>query len=339
MRLAKRELAAQMSAAAGFTRVLELAPKRRVLMILNYHRVGNAQETPFDSGTFSCTAEQLDSQIEYLKRHFQIATLEETLEMVSGRVGLSEPAVLITFDDGYIDHYQLVFPVLRRHGVQAVFFLPTAFVGTARLPWWDVIAYIVKHSRQARICLDYPEPRSFDLVEGGVDRCLIHVLRVYKQPSMQDSNRFLGELEEACECPRPAGDVERCFLSWDEARQMQQDGMAFGSHTHTHEILSKLPSKRQREEVCVSREILQHELRRDIDTLAYPVGAPHTFSEDTIAALRQARYRAAFSFYGGLNRPGTLKAFDICRCGIDGQSPARLRLQMALGTFAGSCRF
>jgi len=33
------------------------------LIILNYHRVGNAAETPFDSGTFSATPEELDSQL------------------------------------------------------------------------------------------------------------------------------------------------------------------------------------------------------------------------------------------------------------------------------------
>jgi peptidoglycan/xylan/chitin deacetylase (PgdA/CDA1 family) len=331
----KREFVARACAAAGITRLLEAMPRQRVLTILNYHRIGNADETPFDSGTFSCTAEQFDWQIEYLKRRYHLTTLEQLLALIDGST-LSEPAVLITFDDGYIDNYRTAFPILRRHDVQGVFFLPTAFVGTGRLPWWDEIAYIVKRSRNMRICLDFPEPMTFDLARDGVDWCIMHILRVYKQPSMQDHNRFVEALEKACESSRPLGDAERCFLSWDEARQMQEAGMAFGSHTHTHEILSKLPSERQHEEVYVSREILQYELRRNIDTLAYPVGAPDAFSENTVETLRQAGYRAAFSFYGGFNRPGTMRPFDIRRCGIDGQSQARLRLQTALGTFTGS---
>jgi len=332
----KREFVASVCAATGISRLIEAMPRRPLLMILTYHRIGNADETLFDSGTFSCTAEKFDGQIESLKRRYRMATLEETLEMLSGSASLSEPAVLITLDDGYIDNYQVAFPILRRHGVQGVFFLPTAFVGTGRLPWWDVIAYIVKRSRKLRICLDYPEPRTFDLASDGVNSCIINILRLYKQPSMQDHDKFVDDLEKACESSRPPGDAERCFLSWDEARQMQQAGMAFGSHTHTHEILSKLPRERQQEEVVVSKEILQHELHRNIDTLAYPVGARHAFTEDTVAALRQARYRAAFSHYGGFNRPETMQPFDICRCKIDGQSQVRLRLQTALGTFTGS---
>jgi peptidoglycan/xylan/chitin deacetylase (PgdA/CDA1 family) len=332
----KREFVASICAATGITRLMEVMPRRRLLIALTYHRIGNADETLYDSGTFSCTAEQFEYQIESLNRRYRIATLEEILQMLSGNVGLSEPAVLITFDDGYIDNYQIVFPILRRHGVPGAFFLPTAFVGTGRLPWWDVIAYIVKGSPKKRICLHYPEARTFDLAKDGVDSCIMHILRLYKQPSMKDRDCFIDELEKACESSRPSIDAERCFLSWDEAREMQQAGMAFGSHTHTHEILSKLPLERQQEEVVVSREILQHELRRNIDTLAYPVGARHAFTEDTIAALRRAGYRAAFSHYGGFNRPEAMQPFDICRCKIDGQSQARLRLQTALGIFTGN---
>jgi peptidoglycan/xylan/chitin deacetylase (PgdA/CDA1 family) len=332
----KREFVASVCAATGITRLVEALPKRRLLIVLTYHRVGNANETLYDSGTFSCTAEELDCQIESMKRRYRMATLEEVLEMLSGNARLSEPVVLITFDDGYIDNYQIAFPILRRHGVPGVFFLPTAFVGTGRLPWWDIIAYIVKRSPKTRICLHYPEPGTFDLAKDDVDSCIMHILRFYKQPSMQDRDRFIGELEKACESSRPPIDADRCFLSWDEARQMQQAGMAFGSHTHTHEILSKLSPEHQQEEVVVSRKILQDELRRNIDTLAYPVGARHAFTEDTIAVLRQAGYRAAFSHYGGFNRPEAMQPFDICRCKIDGQSQARLRLQTALGSFTGN---
>jgi hypothetical protein len=84
-----------------------------------------------------------------------------------------------------------------------------------------------------------------------------------------------------------------------------------------------------------SREILERELKRNIDTLAYPVGSRDTFSSETVAALRQAKYRAAFSFFGGFNRAGSMAPFDIRRCGVDRQSRRRLRLQTALGSLTG----
>src|SRR5580698_5094484 len=98
----KRELLARLCYRTGLTRVLEALPQRRTLIILNYHRIGNADETPFDSGVFSATAEQFDSHIAYLKRRFHMATLEEVFAMIGGDVPQGT-SVLVTFDDGYLD--------------------------------------------------------------------------------------------------------------------------------------------------------------------------------------------------------------------------------------------
>jgi len=176
----KRELLARVCSRTGLTRILETLPQRRALIILNYHRIGNADETPFDSGVFSATAEQFDSQIAYLKRRFQMATLEDVFAMINGNAPRGT-SVLITFDDGYLDNYTLAFPILRSHAVQAVFFLPTAFIGTGKLPWWDTIAYIIKRSIKKRIHLEYPEPANFDVAVDGGKRVSMEILRPEQQ--------------------------------------------------------------------------------------------------------------------------------------------------------------
>jgi Polysaccharide deacetylase len=202
-----------------------------------------------------------------------------------------------------------------------------------------VIAYITKHSVKERIHLEYPEPANFDLIAEGPKLVSVKILRLFTQVAMKDPERFLLNLEKVCEVTRPSGTVERCFLDWDEAREMQQQGMAFGSHTHNHEILTKLSPEMQREEARRSREILERELNRPIDVLAYPVGLKHCFSADTISALKQAGYRAAFSYYGGSNRPGEIQPFDIRRYGVGELSFARFRLQTTLRAITGTGSF
>lgn len=328
-----------MCAASGATWLVERLPRKPVLMVLNYHRIGDPDATEYDPGPFSCTVEEFDWQLAYLKRHYRMTTLAEVLGLLANGARLTEPRVLITLDDGYIDNYQFAFPVLRRHDVQGVFFLPTAFTGTNRVPWWDAIAYIVKRSRHPRFRIRYPQPAEFDLAAGGAALCVMQVLRLYRQPTMRDHDRFVGDLEEACGCSRPDGDARRCFLDWDEAREMQRGGMVFGSHTHNHEILSKLSAQTQFEELRVSREILESELKEKIETLAYPVGVRHTFASETLVALRQAEYRAAFSNYYGFNKARSMAAFDIRRCGMERHDRSRWRLQTALGTVTGSLWF
>jgi peptidoglycan/xylan/chitin deacetylase (PgdA/CDA1 family) len=117
---------------------------------------------------------------------------------------------------------------------------------------------------------------------------------------------------------------------------MQRNGMAFGSHTHSHEILTSLSAELQREEARYSREILEQELNSRIDILAYPVGLKHCFSTDTVSALEQTGYRAAFSFYGGSNRPGEIRPFDIRRYGVADLSYDQFRLQTTMRAATGT---
>jgi peptidoglycan/xylan/chitin deacetylase (PgdA/CDA1 family) len=335
----KRELISTLCAATGATWLFERIARRPVLLVLNYHRIGDKNAAPYDPGIFSCTAEEFDWQISYLKRHFRMATLDGVTGLISGGRPLAEPTVLITFDDGYLDNYQVAFPVLRRHGVQGVFFLPTSFTGTSRIPWWDEVAYIVKQGRKRQFCLEYPRQQNFDIEKEGVERSIMRILRLYKEPEMREHGRFVEQLERACDSSRPGPGAQRCFLNWNEAREMQQGGMAFGSHTHSHEILSKLDAEEQLAELTTSRQIMEAELGRKIDTLAYPVGGRDTFSETTLNALRQAQYRAAFSFYTGFNTAGSIAPFDVQRCGVDQQSRQRLRLQGAIASHGGSVWF
>ena len=332
-----REIAALTCAASGITSALELTFKRRLLMVLTYHRIGDAAKTPYDSGTFSATAEQFDAQIAHLKRRYHIVGLEEACEIVAGRHAPKGASILITFDDGYLDNYTLAFQILRSHNVPACFFLPTAFVGTGTVPWWDVIAYIIKQSRNSIIRLQYPQPVTFNLERVGLSQAIVQILGLYKSPETQDKGRFLFGLEDGCDTQRPQPGSHRRFLSWDEAREMQQAGMAFGSHTHTHEILSKLPPDQQEKELRVSREIMEEQLARPISVMAYPVGARDTFSrENTMRLLERTGYSAAFSFYGGLNLPGETCQFDVRRNGVTCQSHPHFRLQTAIRTLKGS---
>jgi peptidoglycan/xylan/chitin deacetylase (PgdA/CDA1 family) len=332
----KREFAARAGAALGLVSVLGAAPKRNVLLVLNYHRIGNPDETLYDPGVFSATAEEFDDQVRYLKRHFHVATAGEVVAMATGETPV-RPSVLITFDDGYLDNYTLAFPVLRSHNAQGLFFLPTSFIGTAHLPFWDVIAYLVRHSRNQRIQLTWPDVVDFDLATQP--DALMKILRLSKTPAVTDLDRFIAGLQDACGTSLPPEHNQRRFMNWDEAREMHRAGMAFGSHTHNHEILAKLSPVRQSEELRESRITLERELGRPIDILSYPDGSRQAFSPATVEAARANGYRAAFSFYGGMNRPGDLNSFDIRRCGVERPSASRFRLQTTLALATASVWF
>lgn len=324
----KRELLARGLLWSGISSLLSQLPARDSLLVLSYHRIGNPDEDLFDPGVFSASADQFDRQISHLKSRASLVTLEEALAFVDGTDKAKSHGcrVLITFDDGYLDNYEIAFPVLRSHGVQGVFFLATGMVGSCQLPWWDKIAYLVKTARTRRFTLNYPSSLAVDIEQNGLPKSLEAVLRLYKLPENSDPARFIQELTEAAKGEELPGTLRR-FLNWDEAREMTRAGMAIGSHAHSHQVLSQLEPGRQYEELSASRGILKEQLGVEADVLAYPVGHKASFSEETQRIARAVGYRAAFSHHGGRNLPGKTTPYDVKRTKVVNQSWTRFRVQ------------
>ena len=82
-------------------------------------------------------------QIEFFKNKFNVVTMEEVISCAEGKSELPENAVLLTFDDGYIDNYTYALPILEDAGIQGSFFIPGKTFATHRLLDVNKIHYIL----------------------------------------------------------------------------------------------------------------------------------------------------------------------------------------------------
>ena len=110
---------------------------RMVPPVLCYHRVlpETGEGRPPD---YSVTPEQFAAQMALLNDEgFSSLTLDEYFEVASGLRELPSRAVLVTFDDGFVDNYSLAWPIARRFGVKMNCFICTGLVAGERV---DVFA-------------------------------------------------------------------------------------------------------------------------------------------------------------------------------------------------------
>jgi peptidoglycan/xylan/chitin deacetylase (PgdA/CDA1 family) len=331
MRVADRRQVAAAARATGVLTLLERLPHRRGLVVLNYHRVGSVADNPFDDSTFSADVETFRKQLACLQRRFDLPALPAVLDAVERR-RFDAPTAVVTFDDGYKDNYELALPVLRELGVPAVFFIVSDYLDRPLLPWWDRVAFIVKRTRRETLELGYPEPLRFDMRTARRDRVTWRVLRACKDARPFDRALFFDELEARAEVAAdPVALGRQLFMSPDHVRGLSQSGMAIGSHTASHPVLAALSEDEQRVELRRSRERLAEVVGTPPDTLAYPVGGPTAFTAATKRLAREAGYRAAFCFFGGLNRQDALDPYALCRVGVSREETfAQFRLRLAL---------
>jgi hypothetical protein len=94
-------------------------------LVVSYHYVHDASANKFPGlNTLHPTA--FDTQVSAIQRATTVIDYHAFLEAVERGRALGAVASLLTFDDGLIDHYRTVFPILRAKGLRGIFFVSRA---------------------------------------------------------------------------------------------------------------------------------------------------------------------------------------------------------------------
>ena len=298
-------------ARTGLAAVLRRIGTWEGLLVLNYHRIGVAEESPLDRALFSATVEQLEEEMALLAAEYDVVPIDDVTSLLRRRRGRH---VLVTFDDGYRDNHDLALPVLRRHGIPAAFFITTGFVDRPRLPWWDEIALCVRRTGSATLPPGPGLPRGLAL-EGDREAAIATVLDAYKTVDADTAQDVLAFVREHTGGPadEPADDL---WMTWDMVRALRDAGMSVGGHTVDHPVLGRSPEDRQRREIAICLDRLEQELGERPKTFSYPVGLPGSYNETTKRLLREHGVELAFEFSGGLQRPIAYDPYALRRVSV-----------------------
>lgn len=101
-------------------------------VIVAFHRVTDA--LPEDGITRS--SRDFVRFCEFFRQYFDVLSLSDFV----GRVRSGESVggtIAITFDDGYLDNFEIAAPILQRFGLPATFFVTTGMIGTTDVLPWD----------------------------------------------------------------------------------------------------------------------------------------------------------------------------------------------------------
>ena len=100
----------------------------RTLCVLMYHKVNDVE-----GNTVTVSPSTFDEQMAQLgELDYTVVSLDDVLAHYVDRRPLPPRAVLITFDDGYLDNLEQAVPVLQKYGYPAVLFAPIAYLGANR---------------------------------------------------------------------------------------------------------------------------------------------------------------------------------------------------------------
>ncbi len=243
-------------------------------------------------------------QIIYLKQMFHIVTMEEVIDAKKGLYDLPENALLLTFDDGYIDNYIYALPILEEEKVQGSFFIPGKTFAEHQLLDVNKIHYILACANQTNLLTDIFEkmnyyrgkefnfPDNEDLYaqygarKGRFDSREVLFVKAMLQTVLPENVRnqissdllkkYVGASEEQL--------AYELYMTRDQIRLMKRHGMYIGIHGYDHYWLANLSEQKMKTDIDRALDVMGEFIDRQAWVINYPYG---NYDERVIAHIKR----------------------------------------------------
>jgi peptidoglycan/xylan/chitin deacetylase (PgdA/CDA1 family) len=266
--------------------------------ILCYHRIGTGG-IPFYS---ELPGAAFDAQMEFLRKHYRVISLEQLLREMDDPNSKGQ-AVAVTFDDGYRGLFTEALPILTKHQIPAMVYLLAGAIESGEPAWYDRIFLALQQAPGPSFEIELGELRRFDLPthQSRVNAAASIVAELRKMP---DARR-----RECCavldkRVPLPADALANRMLTWNQVREMQKAEIAFGAHTMTHPVISRLRPADAQSELTESKRLIEERLQTEIPDFAFPFGHAADCGPGAAELVARCGFRSGATTTHGANRSG-----------------------------------
>ena len=283
------------------------------LTVVMYHYVRDLKNSryPLIKGL---DIELFKEQIAYLDNNYNFVSVEQVIAAYNQEEKLPSKAILLTFDDAYIDHFTYVFPILNKKNIQGAFYPPVKAVTEHTILDVNKIHFILASTANEKISgllkaienllEKYREEynlNSFDYyfeklaVSNRFDSKEIIFIKRLLQVELDENIRKLitNELFENIVGIEESAFSRELYMTIDQIKCMVDCGMHIGSHGYDHQWLGSLTKEKQEFEIKKSIEFIKL-VGGDINnwTISYPYG---NYNEVTIALLKEYQCKLGFT--------------------------------------------
>lgn len=242
-------------------------------------------------------------QLDFLEQNFSVVRMEDVMEAADGGKELPDDALLLTFDDGYIDNFTVAFPLLMEHGMQGSFFIPGKTFAENTLLDVNKLHFVLACAPIDRLAADvkdlilgggtaYPELPSCDELYAAYakrnrfdDRDTVFCKRVL-QTALPEAlrNELSSVLFEKYVGVAESDFSRELYMNRDQIRLMRQSGMFIGLHGYDHYWLANLSEEQMHADIGRALEVMDEFIARDSWVMNYPYG---NHSEAVVSYIKE----------------------------------------------------
>ena len=299
--------------------------------IIMYHYVRELKYSRFP-GIKGLSTEDFIEQIGYFKKYYHIIDAYDLMDAVEFGSDIPPNSLLLTFDDGYIDHFTQVLPILNKEKISACFFPSGKCVLENHVLDVNKIHFILANGEKKGSLIEHLwksldkhrseyglEPNEYYWGKHGkesrFDSAEVRFVKRMLQRELPENLRkkIIDDLFGKFVTQDEKAFSKELYMSAAQISYLQRNGMYVGSHGFDHYWLNSLPKNEQEREIDLSLDFLKG---LGIDTerwiMCYPYGA---FNQSLLSVLKHRNCTAGLTTKIGIadldqNEPFTLKRLD-----------------------------
>jgi peptidoglycan/xylan/chitin deacetylase (PgdA/CDA1 family) len=270
----------------GFFHLLRILFPNRRTAILRYHAVVDPPDNYYASPSICISQKDFERHVRYFARRYRILSLDDAVDAIRAGKQLPRNAVVFTFDDGYADNF-VAAEILKRYKASGTFYLTASCIDRTEPFWLFEANYLILKTKQSGLRLRVGgKGIELSLTDAEKKSAAIReVVKIIKSNdrAVRETVREQMRQQLADENYRQAAD--RVMLTWEQVRQMLQNGMIIGSHTMTHLNLPNADPADAREEIARCRVALEKKLGIPIRHFSVPNSGPYPYYNDQIKKM------------------------------------------------------
>ncbi len=226
---------------------------------------------------------KFEDDLDFFSKNFNLIDIHQLLDFAREKKQLPPRPLLLTFDDGLREMYDVVRPILLKKSCPAVFFINNSFVDNKDL----------FYKNKASLLVDYISKNGI----GDGDLKFINSLIEAAQMPVNDelkntilSLKYLKNTEIFDDIANRIGvsfddflRKTKPYLTSEQISQMQQDGFAIGAHSFEHQWFGNATTDEQIAQIGTSINQLADKFNIDYKIFAFPFNdhsVSHTFFEE-----------------------------------------------------------
>jgi len=276
--------------------------------IIMYHRIGGIHTRNLYQGytdaNIVMSEDTFYSQIKKLLKYYSIISLGDLANNIANGFVLPTHPCVITFDDGFHEMYDVVFPILMKLNLSATFFISGNYLaGTNHVRWLDLYYQLLDSSPPTYIdtIIKNTHPNLQNMTD--IRMAFKHLLR---QLPLKEKYQQLSDLKRALGVQVNIQSLnESLYLSPKHITEMANAGMYFGAHSMTHQVMAGLGREAAIREVDESIRCVREITKQKEVAFAYPFGGADSYTMETVSIVRESGVMCGCTSIPEMNNPRT----------------------------------